>query len=170
MYIGCTESKESCLFPWTLQWRQRAQYHHLIEQILYYKTLFFSIVATVSYAFSPVMNKSLHAALITICTSKGDPLLLSPLLKYTIHCLTVRTSAGLYKHSASMNECQWVQFFPHGGIQLPTFASYTLPCQIPFCQTAPLLPFVAQQQNMMRYWWELSLYCHITDTHLCVVV
>ena len=40
---------------------------------------------------------------------------------------------GLNKHSASVDECQWVQFFPHGWIQWPTFASYTLPCQTPFC-------------------------------------
>jgi len=52
----------------------------LIEQILSYKTFF---VATITYAFLPAMNKSLHAMLTTICTSKGDPLL--PLLKCTTH-------------------------------------------------------------------------------------
>ena len=30
---------------------------------------------------------------------------------------------GLHKHSASINECQWVPFLPHGGIQLHGFAS-----------------------------------------------
>jgi len=45
-------------------------------------------------------------------------------------------------------------FFPSGGIQLYTFASYTLLCQVPFCQTAPLLSSVTQQQNVMEYWWE----------------
>jgi len=32
--------------------------------------------------------------------------------------------------------------------------SYTLPCQMPFRQTAPLLPFLTQQQNVVEYWWE----------------
>ena len=35
---------------------------------------------------------------------------------------------------------------------------YTLPCQMVFCQTAPLLPSVAQQQNVMGDWWEGSTF------------
>lgn len=27
---------------------------------------------------------------------------------------------------------------------------------MPFCQTAPLLPSVSQQQNSMEFWWEGS--------------
>jgi len=46
----------------------------LIEQILSYKILFFSIVSTISYTFSPVMNKSLPAAHIKVCMSGADPL------------------------------------------------------------------------------------------------
>ena len=46
----------------------------LIEQIFSYKTLFFYIVTTTGYALSPAMNKSLHAALVKICTSGGGPL------------------------------------------------------------------------------------------------
>ena len=38
------------------------------------KRLFFNIAITIRYAFSPVVNKSLHAMLIKICTSIGDPL------------------------------------------------------------------------------------------------
>ena len=38
------------------------------------KTLFFSIATTISYMFLPVMNKSLHTALVKIHTSGGDPL------------------------------------------------------------------------------------------------
>jgi len=47
--------------------------YYLIQQILSYKTLYFTIVTTISYAFSPVTNKSLHATLIKICTDGGDP-------------------------------------------------------------------------------------------------
>ena len=53
--------------------------------------------------------------------------------------------------SASVGECHWVQFFPRGGIQLHTFASYALPCQTPFCHTAPLLSSVAWQPNITEY-------------------
>ena len=47
--------------------------------------------------------------------------LLSPLLKHTTHLSLV----GLHKHSASTDECQWVPFFPHGGIQFRPFALCT---------------------------------------------
>ena len=63
---------------------------------------------------------------------------------------------GLYKPSANVDECQWVPFFPHEGIQCHTFAPYALPCQTPFCQTAPPLPSVTWQQNVMTHWWEGS--------------
>jgi hypothetical protein len=33
-----------------------------------------STVTTIGHAFSPVMNKSLHAAFVKICTNGGDPL------------------------------------------------------------------------------------------------
>ena len=56
----------------------------------------------------------------------------------------------------SASECQWLTFFLHGGIQSRTFAPYSLPCQTPLCQIAPLLPSVTQQQNVVGYWWEGS--------------
>jgi len=98
------------------------------------------------------MSKNLHATLIIICPSGGDPLLLSPLLKHTthIHCLI-----SINVHQASTN-VNGHNFFPHVGIQLQPFASYTLPCQMPFCQSTALLPFVAQQQHVMGYWWKGS--------------
>ena len=98
------------------------------------------------------MSKNLHATLIIICPSGGDPLLLSPLLKHTthIHCLI-----SINVHQASTN-VNGHNFFPHVGIQLQPFASYTLPCQMPLCQSAPLLPSVTWQQNVMGYRWELA--------------
>ena len=57
-------------------------FHRAISQLQ-----FFNIVTTVSYAFLPAMNKSLHAVLITIYTSKSDSL--SLMLKHTTHHLTV---------------------------------------------------------------------------------
>lgn len=46
----------------------------MIEQILSYKALFSSTVTTTSHAFLPVMNMSLHAMLVKMSTSGGDPL------------------------------------------------------------------------------------------------
>ena len=45
----------------------------MIEQILSYKTLFFDVVTAIGYAMPPAMNKNLHAPLVKICTSGGDP-------------------------------------------------------------------------------------------------
>ena len=93
------------------------------------KYYFFNTVTTISYAFSPVMNKSYSPP----------------------HC-----AHSAQKLSASVYECQWMQLFPHGGIQFHTFIPHTLPRQAPLCQTAPLLPSVTWQQNVKEYWWEDS--------------
>ena len=45
-----------------------------------------------------------------------------------------------------------------------TFTSHALPCQMPFGQTAPLLPSVTQQQNITEYWWEGSASTAIPPT------
>ena len=50
-----------------------------------------------------------------------------------------------------------MQFFLHAGMQFHPFASYALSCQMPFCQTAPVLPSVTQQQNVMECWWKGSV-------------
>ena len=62
---------------------------------------------TISYAFSPALKKSLYVTLVKIWTSRGDPLLLSPLLKHTTHCFTVLTSTVICHCSASVDECQY---------------------------------------------------------------
>ena len=65
-------------------------------------------------------EQELHAALIKICTSATDPLWLLPMLKHTIHNLTVLTAtAGLHKCSSSIDECQWVPFFHMEGFGDP---------------------------------------------------
>ena len=117
-YTMVSESNAPYLFPWKLQPIQRAQYKYLIEQNPSYKTVFIHIVTTISCAFSPAMNKSLRAMLVTICTSKGDPLLLSPLLKLTTPHLTVLVSAVWSLQTFS--QCWRMSMgaiIPHGGIQ-----------------------------------------------------
>ena len=74
LYTDHTESNTSYLSPWKLQQIQRAQQHCFREQILSYKTLFFSTATTISYAFSPAMNKGLHATLVKMCSSESNPL------------------------------------------------------------------------------------------------
>ena len=82
-----------------------AQQHCLMEQIFSYKTLFFSIVTTISSAFLPAMNKSPHAALIQTCPSRDDPLLLLPLLNHNPppHYAYIHSSVSIKDQQASMN-------------------------------------------------------------------
>ena len=107
--------------------------------------------------------------LIKICTSRGD---------CCCHCWNPPPTAslcqdpllGLHKYSASVNECQWVPLFLHGGIQFHIFASYAFPCQTPFCQTAPLRPSTAQWWSVMEYWQEVSTPTTITPTSTSDVI
>ena len=114
------------------------------------------------FAFSPMMKKSLHATLITICTSEGDSPPTSSLCSHPL--------LGLHQHSASISECQWVLFTLQGGIRLHIIASSALPYQMPFCQTVPLLPSVTSQQNVMEYWQEGSASTAITPTPASEIV
>ena len=90
-YVVCSASTASYLLPWKLQQKQKVQSQYFIQKVLNYKTLFSSIVITISCALSPAMNKSLHAMLVKTCTSRGDPLLL--LLEHNTCHLTVPGSA-----------------------------------------------------------------------------
>jgi len=78
---------------------------------------------------------------------------LSPMLKCTTHPLTCAHIHCLVSinYSITVDECQGVVFFLHGGNPRHTCASDALPCQTPFCQTAPLLPSVTQQQHEIEY-------------------
>ena len=58
--------------------------------------------------------------------------------------------------SAHISEGQWVPLFLHEGAQFHTSAPHTLPCQVPPCQMAPLLPTVAWQHDGTEHWWEGS--------------
>jgi len=72
--------------------------HYLVEQIPSYKTLFFNIVTTISYAFLSAVNKSLNTALIKICTS---PLLWAHHL--TPHCAHIH-----WLVFRNVSKCQWL--------------------------------------------------------------
>ena len=106
------------------------------------KTLFFNIVTTLTNAFLTMMNKSLHAMLLKICTSGGDPL--SPLLKHTT--TTSHPLTGLHKHSVSADEHQWVLFF-HMKEFNDTPVLLTHFHVRHHSQSAPPLQFLTQQQT-----------------------
>jgi len=116
-----------------------------------------------------ILRKSLHAAFIQICTSRGD---------HCCQCWNAAPTASLCSHplfgphkcSASCDECQWVHFFLREGFQWHTFASCALPCQTPFCEAVPLLPSVGQQQRVMGYWWEGSTSTANKLTKKCFVM
>jgi hypothetical protein len=59
-----------------------------------------------------------------------------------IHCLV---SVNVQQTSINVNGCNVI---PHGGMQWYTSALHALPCQTPFYQTAPLLKYLARQQNV----------------------
>lgn len=89
--------------------------------------------------------------------SRGDPLPLSTVLSApTPTSLCSHSLFNLQQYSASVNECHWVSFFPHSGMQWYIFALSALSCQMPSGQTTLLLPLVARQQQVAGYWQEDS--------------
>ena len=102
--------------------------------ILIYKMLFFNLATAISYAF--------RQQFIIATDGRHHPL---PHCGY-MHCFVF---INVQQESV---KCHWVPL----GVQWHTFSSYTLPYQMPFCQSAPLLPSVTWQQNVMGYWWEGS--------------
>ena len=86
----------------------------MIEKLLISKTQFFNIITTTSYAFSPSLNKSLHAAFIKICTSRGEPLSPSPLLEkrqLSPHCAYIYHVVSINVQYASLNVNEYNFFF-----------------------------------------------------------
>ena len=93
--------------------------------------------------------------LVTICTSGGDPPFYTAETHHPLpHCDDI--PFHLHKCSASIKKYQWESFFMRGEIQCYFLASYVHPCQMPFCQTASLLPCVTCQQHVMGYCQEGS--------------
>ena len=136
------------MFLWKLQQIQRVQKHLLINS--HYKILFFNTATTTSDAFTPMMNKSLHAVTLKFCIRGADPLF------YSTHCLTVFTSTVFVSISIqqvlNVNGCHFFHIEEFNFSMLRTYFHVNMP----FCQTAPLLPSVAWQKNAMEYLWECS--------------
>ena len=114
----------------------------------------FSTVTTISYPFLPVMNDSLHATLISICTNAGNPL--SPLLKHypvphcaNIHCLI---SKYIQKALISVSSCHFLCVKEFSDTSLFYRCIYVR-CHF---VTLPLCCCVTQQQHVSEYLWEGS--------------
>jgi len=118
-------------------------------------TLLFPITVTsISHVFSTVMNKCLHAALVTICTGRGDPLFLSPLQNSTITTsLCSHPLFGLHKCLEQMNVCGCYCFCTSmSDVILSDFPSAVI------CHTAT----TCKGPSLRRF----NLCCHGTNTCL----
>ena len=118
----------------------QGQQQCLVEHMLSYRTLFFKIVTTISSAFSAAINKNLHAMVLKMYMVIWNVACLSSTVTVAethhpqltvLHCLVF---IDIQQASMNVGGCNFFQFH--------TFASYVLPCQMIFCQTAPLLPYI----------------------------
>ena len=100
------------------------------------------------------MNKILHAMLVKICMVVQNVVFHIMVITAEMHHSPSPCAHVHCLDSISVNECQWVPFFPHGS-QWQTFVSSAFPCQTPFCKTDPLLP----SERFNRY-------CHTIHIHL----
>jgi len=136
----------------------------------------FQLITSITYAFSPVVNKSLPAALLKKKNLHVCPFqlvchiaLLSPLLKHTTHWFTVLIStvwslSTFRKHwwmSMAAIVSKWRNLMTHLCFIL-TSVSDTIPSGCPsaaICHTAT-------KCNGLSF-GRFSLYCHIISIHLC---
>ena len=112
-------------------------------------------------------EQELHAALIKICTSATDPLWLLPMLKHTIHNLTVLTAtAGLHKCSSSIDECQWVPFLLHRGVPLHNCSILTSRSDtiLSNCLSAAIHHMATKRNRMLV--GRFKPFCH--STNICL--
>ena len=104
------------------------------------------MVAIINYTFLPVMNKSLLAVLVNICSSRGDPLFHSCYdavvarkmlpTQCIFHCAHSHCVVSIQQALMNVNGC--IFFFYAEEL------THTLPCQTTFCETTPLLLSAAQ--------------------------
>jgi len=160
----CSYSNVSYLFPWKWQQLQKAQERYLVEQILSYKTLFFNShhhelqIFTSREQCTTVnckMNKKSRAALVNICNSRGDPLLLLPWLKCTTYHLTMLTSTAW---SPSVFSKHWWMsngtiFFSAWKNSMPLLCT---PCTSKSNVILSDCPFAATLSHSNKVWWNIG--------------
>ena len=89
-YVGCSESNAFLFISMEPTVDTKSTVMPFVRAFFSCKTLIFIIATYVSYAFLTAMSKSLHAVLVTVCTSRVYPL--PPLLKCTTRRLAVLAS------------------------------------------------------------------------------
>ena len=97
IYVGCSENNASHLFPWKLQHKEhtkKALFDRTNSQL---QNVFKESQTPLAMDFLSVLNKSLHATLVKICTRRGD--LLSPLLNCITQCIAVLTYTAWFLYT-----------------------------------------------------------------------
>ena len=126
---------------------------------------YFSVTTTISCVFLPAMNMSLHAALLKISTSRGDPLMRSPLLKPTTHHFTVLMSPV---SSLIFSKHQWMSMgaiFPH--MEMTHLCFMHTPTSDIILSDCHLTEICCTETKYNRILVErLNLYCCTTNIHL----
>jgi len=119
-------------------------------------------VTTISYTFLPAMNKSLHVALVKICTSRCDHSCHCWNAPPTPHCVHIHRLVSI-----SVHKCRWMSagaICSARKISMTHIVPRALPWQTPVRQSAPLLPSVTWQQHVTGYWWQASASTAISPT------
>ena len=136
----------------------------MIEQILSYEAVLFNAVTTISFAFSPALNKSMHAVLVKICASRGDPPLLLVLLKPPpaphcahIHCLI---SINVQQVSMGATFSTWRISVTH----LCSICASISDAILSDCSSAAICHTATKFNGMLAGWF--SPYCRPTNIHL----
>lgn len=114
------------------------------------------------------MHNCLHVAPLKICMAIQN---VTCLLRCCCHCCSIPPTASLCLHPlfgfnelASTEECHWMPFFSSWGTSVSHLCYKCSSMSDPFCQTAPLLPAVTQQQHVVEYWQEGSTFTAIPPT------
>jgi len=129
------------------------------------KHIFFNVITTISYAFSPAMYRSPHVALIRICTSGHDHWRCCYCWKPPPchHYLTVLTSTVWFSkhHWMSMDAI----FFFHvedSMIHLCFIHTFTSDAILSHCPSAAICYMAAKYDIILS--GRFNLYCHTTTT------
>ena len=116
------------------------------------------------------MHFLLHATVTKISTSRGNTLLVSQLLKSTTHHFTVHSSSVWSQWTLSKHQWKSVGVILSICRNSMTKLFFILQFQTALCQTAPLLPHVTWQQNVMEYCQECSVSTAILPTSVSDIV
>ena len=153
MYICSSKSNASYLFPWkTIDTKSRTTLLNRANSQLWNP-----IFSTQSQSFADLRRwadwGALHFVMWQLCMAVWNMVCLSyrcnhcwnaPTASLCIQCLVC---INFWQESVNVYGCNvFRDSIP------PVF--FILACQTPFCQTAPLLPCVTQQQNIWEYWQE----------------